>query len=1109
MPSLSDAKMKKVLIIVFLFFIVRLQAQVRIGEREAWVVAERFLQQNGKLPSSSLALNEVICSKDSGLPNLFVFAMKPKGFVIVSATSKVMAYSMTNDLPVSSLLPAPIIYWLDLYNQQTDYFIQHPDQKKVTQHSPKTVEPLLTSSWGQGCFHNEACPKNESGPCGHVSAGCVAIAMAQIMYYHKHPLQGEGNTSYYCPQYGNLSANFGSTTYQWDNMTDVLHGSNPAVATLVSHCGIAVNMQYSANLSLAGNSDATEAFRNFFSYPSATLAKRINHSDEQWIAIIKKDLDKRQPVYYAGASDLGGHAFVCDGYDNDGLFHFNFGWDGVADGYYTLESPQGFSNSQAIIHGLLPLNKIPINSDEHGIIYVSPDGTGDGSSWQQATNELQLAIYKSLAGDYSIWVKEGHYYGFPADRYAFKLTRGCQLYGGFKGDEPFNYDLSSRDFDAHPSVLDGNHTQGVVDVITVHEHDRVLIDGFTIQNGSSSYGGGIRSINTVTIRNCKICHNYCNSFGGGLAQSSKINVGKLTVEDCEFFDNEAKANGGAISNYGGATFLRCKFHDNSARQKGGGVFCSTTVPCSYINCSFMNNIAQKGGGIYSTGTKQSYWSCLICNNTAETGGGFSLGSGNHIYNCTIVKNEALDDYGGIEYNKDAEQNQIQNCIIWGNVSEGENAQIGPTAYYTNCAVQDDSSENGSNFNADANNDGNAPVFYVRFQNAEVEAGNAGRNGDWHLRPNSLCIDRVNNIVDQPFTDLDGNLRKKHRNVDLGAYESDVVSHIIDAYYCEDTPFYYQDSLISALGDYTFLFQGLQYDSLVVVQMRNPPPTVFLTQTICGEETYDFYGTILSQPGTYTTTYRCTTYRLDLKVKPITIVPMHEEICDGDIFDFFGTYLYEAGHYTATHNCKTYELDLTVNPTSQSPILLEKQICDGEIYLFFGQPLYTAGHYATTHKCFDYELDLTVNQPPMLQCSNDTTVEYGNIVQLFATGADHYLWSTGDTTQAITICPLVDKSYTVTGFSESGCSSTTSVKVKISNATDEIVLFPNPASDKVEIYMPFIDEIEVLNLLGEPKERITTNRQPVLLDVSDYDSGVYVVHVRQMFNHYYKKLVVRH
>ena len=1100
--------MKKILIIIFLFLFAQIQAQVRIGEKEALVIAERFLLQKTKQPSTSLVLNEVICSKESGEPNLFVFAIKPKGFVVVSATSQVMAYSMANNLPVSRLLPDPIVYWIDLYNQQTDYFLKHPEQQKLPSKSAKAVEPLLTSSWGQGCFHNEACPENASGPCGHVSAGCVAIAMAQIMYYHKHPLKGEGSSSYICPQYGMLSANFGNTTYQWDNMDDVLHGSNYAVAKLVSHCGIAVNMQYSANLSLASNSDATDALRNFFSYPSSTLTKRISYSDDKWIAIIKGDLDKRRPVYYAGASDLGGHAFVCDGYDSDGLFHFNFGWDGVADGYYPLESPHDFSNNQAIIHGILPINKIPINSDEHGIIYVSPDGTGDGSSWQQATSELQLAIYKCHVGDYTVWVKEGHYYGFFANKYAFNLTRGCQLYGGFKGDEPFDYDLSLRDFDAHPSVLDGNQVQGVVDVVTFSEHDRVLIDGFTIQNGNASPGGGFRSINTVTIRNCKICHNYSNSYGGGLTQSSNIN-GTLIVEDCEFFDNEARTNGGAIYDYGRATFRRCKIHDNSAKQKGGGVFCFTKATSSYINCSIMNNFAQNGGGIYSTGTKQSFWSCLICNNTAETGGGFSLGAGNHVYNCTVVKNEALYDYGGIDNDKTPEQNQIQNCIIWGNVSEGENAQIGPPAYYAYCAVQNDSSENGNNFNADANNDGDAPVFYVRFQNAEVEAGNTGRNGDWHLRPNSLCIDRVNNIEGQPYTDLEGNLRKRHRNVDLGALESDVVSHIFAAYYCEDIPYYYQDSLISVLGDYTFLFQGVQYDSLVIVQMQNPPPTVFLTETICEEDTYDFFGTTLSQPGTYITTYRCTTYRLDLKVKPITIVPMQEEICDGDIFDFFGTYLQESGHYTASHNCKTYELDLTVNPSSTSPIHMEKEICVGEIYMFFGRPLYVAGCYATTHNCFDYVLHLTVNPPPTLQCSNDTTVEYGNIVQLFATGADRYLWSTGDTTQTITVCPLVDKTYTVTGFSESGCSSMSSVKVKISNATDGIVLYPNPASDKVEIYMPFIDEVEVLNLFGEPKERVSANRQPVLLDVSDYDSGMYVVHVRQMYNHYYKKLVVRH
>ena len=208
------------------------------------------------------------------------------------------------------------------------------------------------------------------------------------------------------------------------------------------------------------------------------------------------------------------------------------------------------------------------------------------------------------------------------------------------------------------------------------------------------------------------------------------------------------------------------------------------------------------------------------------------------------------------------------------------------------------------------------------------------------------------------------------------------------------------------------------------------------------------------------------------------------------------------------DCKTYELDLTVNPT-QLPVFKEEEICEGESYEFFGRTLRYAGHYSNTIDCTTYHLDLTVKPLPDLHCSSDTIVEYGNLVQLQAFGADSYLWSTGDTTSSITVYPVADRTYTVQGFSKSGCSDMALVTLKISNAIDETILYPNPADNKVKIYKPLIDEVEVLDLLGVRMERIDANRQLVELDVGHYTDGVYIVHIRSLNNHYFQKLIVRH
>ncbi len=1103
------ANMKKTLFAALLIVTVQLQAQIWIGETEAFTTAKLFLRQQNKQQGLTFSLKEVIYSKSSGQPNLFIFSIKPKGFIIVSALNEVLAYSIETSLPLSVNLPDHISYWLDLYNKRTDFLNQHPESARKPLKKAKAVAPLLISCWGQGCFHNEVCPMDSMGPCGHVSAGCVAIAMAQIMYYYKYPVKGCGALSYSCPPYGNLSANFGQTYYLWNEMTDTLHESVPSVAQLIYNCGISVKMQYGAHLSLARNTDAAEALNQFFYYPSATYVRRDKYSEEEWLSMIKENLDKHHPVYYAGTSDLGGHAFVCDGYDNDGFFHFNFGWDGVADGYYALDDPSGFSETQFAINNFYPISEIFINSDEHNIIYVSPEGNGDGSSWEQATNALQLAIFKSSLDNCSIWVKEGCYNGDPKKEYAFQILKKCKLYGGFAGNEPYNYDLTQRDFEAHPSVLDGNHIQGVLNVHTLFPNDSVLIDGFTIRNGNALNGSGILSNSPITVNNCKICFNYSKSKGGGLLIHSQSNS---LIENCEFFSNETNGNGGAVNDYGNTTYMLCRFHDNHARNNGGAIhYSASDRPSYFINCTICNNTAKNGGGFANSFCGASLWNCLINNNTADTGGGCYFNGGSNLYNCTIVKNEAQIDYGGLC--TQTTQDEITNCIVWGNVSNGEHNQIGPVESYSFCAIQDGNSKSGSNYDAEANNDGDSPRFYIRFKNANVIAGNTGRDGDWHLQPSSLCVDRGIIISGQPTNDLEGNPRLMHNNVDFGAYETNTVAHTIDAEFCEDLPYYYNDTLLPQPGYYAFFYPNPTYDSIVFIQLNRT--IIPIKAEICPDETYDFFGTLLHEEGFYSMTIDCKTYELELNLKPMPVVYMEEEICEGEFYDFFGTILYETGHYSTSYDCKAFELDLIVKPRPTSFNYTEAEICEGDTYNFLGQLFHSEGHYSLYDSdCNTYDLDLTVNDLPLVICSNDTIIEFGQNLLLHASGAESYLWSTGDTTATITVIPKKDVVYKVTGYSKSGCSVTSSINVKViyddsEDGNKKMILFPNPANDKIEIYMPLIDEVWIYNLFGEQMGHSNAHRESVILDVSSYVNGIYIIHIRALNKHYYKKIVINH
>ena len=123
--------MKQFLVIVFLMLTFQLQAQVRIGGAKAYSTAEQFVLQQWKQGKPTLTLNEEIKSKQSGQTNLFMFSMEPKGYVIVSALNDVLAYSFESSMPALQELPDHVAYWLNLYNEQTDYLIQHPvDQGK-------------------------------------------------------------------------------------------------------------------------------------------------------------------------------------------------------------------------------------------------------------------------------------------------------------------------------------------------------------------------------------------------------------------------------------------------------------------------------------------------------------------------------------------------------------------------------------------------------------------------------------------------------------------------------------------------------------------------------------------------------------------------------------------------------------------------------------------------------------------------------------------------------------------------------------------------------------------------------------------------------------------
>lgn len=216
------------------------------------------------------------------------------------------------------------------------------------------VDFLVHLKWNQDAPYNMYAP-------GGCPTGCVATAMAQLMKYWEWPTQGTGEHSYYASGYGQQYANFGETTYDWANMLDSYSIGSPtpeqkeAVAVLMYHCGVSVDMAYEPDGSGAYSVDVPVSINNYFSYSdhSTHITKGGNY--DEWIALLKSNIDQRIPLYYSGQGPQGGHAFICDGYDVDDLFHFNWGWGGASNGYFLIDGENfEYSGSQAIVYDFIP-----------------------------------------------------------------------------------------------------------------------------------------------------------------------------------------------------------------------------------------------------------------------------------------------------------------------------------------------------------------------------------------------------------------------------------------------------------------------------------------------------------------------------------------------------------------------------------------------------------------------------------------------------------------------------------------------------------------------------------------------------------------------------------
>ena len=367
--------MKRIYLLCIALFGLLLNASARpVDLQTAQSIAEKFMETHDLQLATTY-------TTDKNITAFYVFNTTD-GFVIVSADdceTPIIGYSNEgrfdpNNVPVQMEdylqdFVARIQYGIENHIEADEVTARQWELVKTTgrlneSKSTKAVEPLLTEMWEQGCLYNSLCPEMGKVPCGHAEVGCVAVAMGQIMHYWRYPTKGWGSHSYNNTGI-QLSADFGNTTYDWDHMPDSLTENSTdteieAVATLLFHCGVSVDMKYQSNGSGADSGDVPDALVYYFNYSRRLhIEKRSDcNDDNEWLSKLKACLDLQQPIYYGGKGSVGSHAFVCDGYDNNDLLHFNWGW-GRANGYFAL----GHLN---------PLSGYSFNEKNFAILDINP-----------------------------------------------------------------------------------------------------------------------------------------------------------------------------------------------------------------------------------------------------------------------------------------------------------------------------------------------------------------------------------------------------------------------------------------------------------------------------------------------------------------------------------------------------------------------------------------------------------------------------------------------------------------------------------------------------------------------------------------------------------------
>lgn len=470
---------------------------------------------------------------------IYIFNInQTEGLILVSGDARatpVLGYSLNGSYNATQQ-PEAFRKWIEFYRKQIIWAKDNlPETEalsgewkaldagtaKARTGETKAVGPLLQTIWNQAPYYNDLCPYDPETDSKSVT-GCVATAMAQIMKYWNYPAQGSGFSSYQHDRFGTLSANYGTTTYQWSSMPNNVTSSNTAVATLMYHCGVSVEMDYSGESSGAyGSVMVAPALKNYFLYAeTAAVAEREDYSNAEWLNLLRSELDAGQPVYYEGFGGGSGHAFVCDGYDQGDFFHFNWGWGGYSDGYFKVDAldPEGlgigagdgvYNSYQTIVYGIKPR---------------------EGADSEEGGNQEEVVFYNGLGISEDLTISSENI------SYGESFSVHCNLVNGDK--VAFNGDLGAAVFDSQLNFV--NFVE-VIENVSLNS-GYTFTDGLTFSSeGSLEFLPGTYSV-YVFYKPASADWILLNGTGDNISTSATFTVSyqddievysEMTVEDAD------------------------------------------------------------------------------------------------------------------------------------------------------------------------------------------------------------------------------------------------------------------------------------------------------------------------------------------------------------------------------------------------------------------------------------------------------------------------------------------------------------------------------------------------------------------------------------------------